>query len=115
MNEFRRAPRRRAVETIEVFDSMAEQVVGRVGNLSESGMLLLATRPMTDDALYQLRFRLAGAGAPPRQIEVGAHQLWTEPANVEGQYWCGFRFIALASDDVEHLRRWVEEASGDHV
>ena len=57
MREFRRARRRNVPKPVAVFDLMTEQVIGRVGNLSESGMLLVATEPVVDDAL---RDRLAG-------------------------------------------------------
>src|SRR3546814_6332907 len=42
INEFRRARRRKAADTILVTDTMTERVIGHVGNLSESGMLLIA-------------------------------------------------------------------------
>ena len=42
INEFRRARRRKAADTILVVDAMTERVVGRIGNLSETGMLLMA-------------------------------------------------------------------------
>lgn len=115
MNEYRRSKRRRAPETIEVFDVMAEQVVGRIGNLSDSGMLALTTVPLMDDALYQLRFRLLDLNGRPRQIEVGAHQLWSDAANVDGHYWAGFRFIDIGHDDAACLREWIEEPGGEYV
>ncbi len=37
---------------------MRECVVGRLGNVSETGMLMLASVPLREDALYQLRFPL---------------------------------------------------------
>ena len=49
--ESRRAERRNVQETISVSDTMTGQVVGRLGNLSESGMLLGASAPLLDDAL----------------------------------------------------------------
>ena len=44
--------------TITVIDTMTDTVVGRIGNLSETGMLLIANAPLVEDALYQLRFLL---------------------------------------------------------
>ena len=89
MREFRRARRRAVAKPVAVFDLMTEQVIGRLGNLSESGMLLVATEPVVDDALYQLRFQLPESnGSEP--IEVGAHLLWQDeggPAGPNGQPW----------------------------
>jgi hypothetical protein len=107
--EHRRAKRKRAVETIEVTDTMTEQVVGRIGNLSESGMMLLGFVQMTDDSLFQFRFQLADPAGFGHTIEVGAHQLWSDAANIPGQYWAGFRFIDIAPDDATRLRAWIEQ------
>jgi hypothetical protein len=115
MNEYRRSKRRRAPETIEVFDVMSEQVVGRVGNLSETGMLALTTVELMDDALYQLRFKLIDRNGRPCPIEVGAHQLWSDAANVDGHFWTGFRFIDIGHDAAACLREWIEEPGGEYV
>ncbi|MFA5683973.1 MAG: PilZ domain-containing protein [Lysobacteraceae bacterium] len=113
--EYRRAKRRRAQEPIDVFDTMAEQTIGRIGNLSETGMMLLVTREMLDDALFQLRFVLPHGASGGRRIEVGAHQLWSEEASSPGQFWCGFRFIDIAPDDLDLLRLWVDAPGGEYA
>jgi hypothetical protein len=115
MNEYRRARRRRAPETIELHDAMTEQLVGRIGNLSETGLLALTSVPLRDDALYQLRFRLVDRNGRQREIEAGAHQLWADPANVAGQVWCGLRFIEMAREDLAFIREWVEEPGGEYA
>jgi hypothetical protein len=115
MNEYRRAKRRRAADTITLFDTMTERTIGKIGNLSETGMLAFTSLQLTDDALYQLSFRLVASGGRQRDIEVGAHQLWSEPANVDGQFWTGFRFIEMAKDDTAFLREWIEEPGGEYV
>ena len=38
IRESRRADRRNVHESIAVLDTMTEQVIGRLGNISESGM-----------------------------------------------------------------------------
>lgn len=115
--EYRRAKRRRALETIEVVDTMTEQVVGRIGNISESGMMMLATVHLMDDALFQFRFNLPeGMGrGRGRSVEVGSHQLWSDAANVPGQFWAGFRFIEISPEDAAHLRAWIEQPGGQYV
>jgi Xaa-Pro dipeptidase len=58
IDEFRRARRRKVADTVIVVDTMVDSVVGRLGNLSETGMLLMANMALTEDALYQFRFNL---------------------------------------------------------
>jgi hypothetical protein len=108
MNESRRAKRKQVREAIEVFDTMTELSVGRIGNLSETGMMLMASAPLMEDALFQFRFTLGGPQLRNRTLEVGVHQLWSEPSHVPGQYWSGFRVVDIAPEDIAHLHAWVE-------
>jgi hypothetical protein len=109
--EHRRSPRRKVAETVPVSDVMTEEVVGRIGNLSGGGMLLMASAPLTEDALYQFRFRLPGTDGS--DIEVGAHLLWVDRASSPGQSWAGFRFISLTDAHRAYLQAWVD-TPGSH-
>ena len=112
MHEFRRAKRRTAPDTILVTDAMTERVIGRIGNVSETGMLLMASEPLVDDALYQLRFTLHDGGNG-QVVDVGAHLLWMDRASAPAQAWAGFRFIAVSEAQSRRLRAWIE-APGSH-
>jgi hypothetical protein len=107
--EFRRAPRQPTPEDIDVVDTMTDRVIGRLGNLSETGMLLISGSSLVDDALYQLRFQLPDSnGSDP--IEVGAHLLWQNLASAPGQAWAGLRFITLTDASQARLRTWLAPA-----
>jgi hypothetical protein len=114
MNEFRRARRRKAERGIEVQDTMTEKVVGHLSDLSESGLLLIAHQPMASDALYQFRFRIPDTRGGQVAVEVGAHELWSDPAAAPGQVWTGFRFIDISQPDLAAVRNWVA-AGGETV
>ena len=105
----RRAPRRQVSDLIPVTDQMRDSVVGRLGNVSETGMLMLASAALRDDALYQLRFPLPLADGRSEVIDVGVHLLWSEPAHAPGQSWAGFRFLTLSREHRQQLRRWIGE------
>jgi hypothetical protein len=107
IHDARRAPRRPVTDSIPVIDAMTDEVIGQLGNLSESGMLLIAATPLMEDALYQVRFHLAGRGlASP--VAVGVHLLWSVPANAPGQSWCGFRFLTISDEQRGQIREWVK-------
>ncbi|WP_374012177.1 PilZ domain-containing protein [Pseudoxanthomonas koreensis] len=110
IHEARRAPRRQAADSMPVVDVMTEEVIGHLGNLSESGMLLLASTALLEDALYQFRFHLGTRGHAP--VLVGAHLLWSGAANTPGQSWCGFRFLTISDEQREHIRKWVQDGVG---
>ena len=108
INEFRRARRRKAADTILVVDAMTERAVGRIGNLSETGMLLTAGAPLVDDALYQFRFGLPQEGGGESAIEIGVHLVWMDQASAPGQVWAGFRFIGMSEHVAAMLRAWID-------
>lgn len=110
MSEARRAQRRHADEAIMVVDAMTEKAVGRVGNVSESGMLLVVNAPLVEDALYQLRFDLIDANGRATPVEVGAHLLWIGNANTPGQSWGGLRFLTMGASHLQALRSWIASA-----
>ncbi len=107
-SEQRRALRKRAIDPIEVSDAMTGENLGRIGNLSRDGMMLIGRRKLTDDALYQLRFQLPDRNGKLRVLEAGVHEQWSEPAAVPGQHWAGLRIIALSDDDTAVLNEWLE-------
>ncbi len=104
-SEFRKRERREIDSDIRVTDTMTSAVVGRIGNLSETGMLLIASARLREDALYQFRFELPGANA---SVEVGAHLLWNDEKDAPGTSWAGFRFIGVSEDAARRLRNWIE-------
>lgn len=115
MNDYRRAKRRKVGNAIDVVDTMTGQAIGKLSNLSETGMLLILGQPLTSDALYQLRFTLPNEGGSTRSVEVGAHELWSDEAAAPGQVWTGFRFIDVAPEDVAYIREWVDAPGSQYV
>ena len=105
IHDARRAPRRHVSEVVPVIDTMTDTVIGQLGNLSETGMLLIASVPLLDDALYQLRFHLPGRNPA---LNTGVHLLWSVAANTPGQSWCGFRFVAVSDEQRGLIRDWVQ-------
>ena len=114
-SEYRRARRRKVEHSIDVLDTMTEQVVGHLSDLSETGMLLILNHPLMTDALYQMRFKLPDDKGVEHAIEVGAHELWSDQAAAPGQVWTGFRFIDISSDDLAFIRNWVAAPGSSHV
>ena len=111
--ESRRMPRRTVSGLIDVVDVMTEETVGHLGNLSVGGMLLIASAPLVEDALYQLRFSLPDGGG--QDLEVGAHVLWRDEASAPGQAWVGLRFLGLAPHVIRSLHEWIDgDNAGNH-
>ena len=114
VDESRRSRRRRVEERVEVIDAMTDHLLGQLGNISDSGLLLLASAALHDDCLYQLRFTLADRGARVA-FEIGAHLLWQNAAAAPGQAWMGFRFLSLEDGQLDRLREWIDAPGATYV
>ncbi len=110
--EYRRSPRRKIAETVLVSDAMTDEVVGRIGNISEGGLLLIANASLSEDALYQFRFRLPGLD--DLDFDIGGHLLWLDRGTALGQAWAGFRFIAMSEDQRDRLTQWIESPGAEY-
>ena len=107
--ESRRQARRTVPGMMEVYDTITEETVGCLGNVSVGGMSLIANRPLVEDALYQFRFALPDDVGETQPLEVGAHVLWVDDASAPGQSWVGLRFIGLSPEATRRLRLWTEQ------
>ena len=107
MIEHRRSPRKPPGVIIQVTNVMTGEMIGRLGNISAEGMMLIGNRAVIEDALYQLSFHLPDEHGRLHPIEVGVHEQWSEVANVPGQSWVGFRIIDIGPEDAAVLRDWL--------
>jgi hypothetical protein len=111
MSQEQRRSRRKPIDgIIQVVNAMTGNVIGRVGNLSVDGMMLIANTEIRDDALYQFVFHLPDAQGRGLSIEVGVHEQWTEAASSPGQWWAGFRIVDIAGKDFEALKGFVDRS-----
>lgn len=103
----RRAPRRIMGGIIPVHNALTETSMGRIGNLSRTGLMLICPLATHDNALYQLIFEFPTPTKYVQQIEVGVQALWCSEASTPGQYWAGFRFISIAAEDAKTINAWM--------
>lgn len=101
-----RPARRRPDHAVAVIDQMTGARAGHIGNLSLTGMMLIAEQPIVDDGVYQFAFTLP-LGPAQRTIEVGAHEQWSAQGTVQGQQWVGLHFIDLSEEDESVLKQWL--------
>lgn len=107
--EERRSPRIPVRDHLLVTDVMTDAPIGRIGNLSDSGLMLITDQTLPEEALFQLRFPL-GEGGP--LLNVGAQAMWIDAARTPGTWWAGFRIIDIAEADQQRLDRWLESLAG---
>lgn len=102
--EERRSPRIPVREHLPVTDLMTDAPIGRVGNISDSGLMLISEESLPEEALFQLRVPLGEAGP---LLDLGAQAMWVEAARTPGSWWTGFRIIDISEADQQRLDRWL--------
>ena len=107
----RRSVRKRISESILVTDAMTGRTIGRIGNLSVDGMMLISTRAIAEGSLYQLQFLLSDGEGLQQRMEIGIQCLWSEAARTERTYWAGCRIIDIAPSEERILDGWVGRAT----
>lgn len=112
-SDHRRAPRRRVDSAIMVENAISEERMGHIGNISASGLMLISDRPLRSDAIYQIRLTLPSRGSGSHTLEFGVHEQWSEAASVPGQFWAGFRIIAMSDADTHKLTTWINAPGGE--
>jgi len=92
-----------------VTNNFSGESIGRVGNLSNEGLMLLAPKELPEEHYYQIGFSLGPANA--NKIEVGIQSLWCDQAKSANTYWVGCKIIDISAEDSALLQRWVELAA----
>lgn len=105
--EQRRAPRKRASSPLPIVDVMTDGVVGQLGNLSATGLMLLGAQAPRSGAVHQVAFMLPGIRQAEYRVELGIQEQWHEPAAMAGQFWSGYRIVAASDDDVRAIDEWI--------
>lgn len=104
--EQRRAPRKPVDAGIAAIDMITEQPLGHLCNLSASGLMLIGGREPRSEGIYQVRLPLPDASG---HLELGLQEQWHEPAASPGQFWAGYRIIAIGAAHGELLERWLRQ------
>lgn len=109
MNEQRRAQRKSISGVVLVENSLNGAPLGRIGNLSSGGMMLIAPRRLHENALYQISFTLPDSDGQAHALEIGVHEQWTSAAVTPGQFWIGLRIIDISEADQGLLNQWLKQ------
>lgn len=104
-----RAAARKTLSTlVQVFDTVTGERIGHIGNISESGLMIIGPGQMGEENLYQINFTLPeGDDGPSATFHLGAQCLWCSEAESTGTYWAGFEIIDITDEDSEILSNIV--------
>lgn len=108
--ERRRSERKQIYQPVAVTDVIHGGSLGRLGNLSASGLLLIGPAAPASGAIYQVRLELPGlhlANTGTTVIEPGIQEQWQDATMSAGQVWAGFRIVSIGPADSALLDAWL--------
>ena len=111
--ERRKAKRHALVQYLKVLDPDSQDLLGRVVDVSEGGMMLVGEKPYTTEAgPMRLRMMLPSyLDDAPEYVEFDAECRWTGPDVNQELHDGGFRFVSMTDDLKDTLDLVVEELS----
>lgn len=104
----RRERRRNPGHSVLVVNTLTGATVGRIGNLSVGGLMLISTEALVESGIYQVQFQLAAPTIGTQSIELGFQCLWSAPASTPNTFWSGCQTIDLSPESERMIRTWVE-------
>jgi hypothetical protein len=108
IQEMRDHKRVEVSEVIHVTDRQIGEVLGQLVNISEEGFMLLGSKPVTEDNIFQLSLEFDAESGNSGPILIGAESLWCHASGDQTQHWSGFYIIDISDEDLERVRYLTE-------
>lgn len=83
---------------LNVFNRFTDKPLGFIGNLSETGLMLISPYPMMVDARFEMRLKIPGQHGQLRYIDFCASCRWSREDVTPGSFDSGFVFVSAPSD-----------------
>ena len=112
--ERRKAPRHNLVQYLQVYDQETRDLLGRVVDVSRSGMMVVGNQPYApEQGTRRLRMMLPANFDERPHIDFEAECRWSGPDVNTDLYDGGFEFVNVTDDLKDTLDLVVEELSFD--
>ncbi len=83
---------------LNVYNRFTDKPLGFIGNLSETGLMLISPYPMMTDARFEMRLKIPGQHGQLRYIDFSATCRWSREDVTPGSFDSGFVLNTPTSD-----------------
>jgi hypothetical protein len=104
----RRLKRHGLAVNIEIYNVEEDCCIGKLANIHQQGLMIMASRPLHTERLYQLALVLGDADSK-KSIPLSADCLWQSPASSEDCFWVGFKIAAISEASEAELVDIIEQ------
>lgn len=103
----RRDRRRNVRQAMVLINTITGGNLGRIGNLSAGGLMLISPHAVGESNIYQAQFQLLDAGSATRKIDLAFQVLWCAPAGSKNTFWSGCQTIDISERDRAAIHAWA--------
>lgn len=109
-----RAARLRLRQFLPVYDTATQEQLGRMVDLSITGMMLIATHELPVGRIFEIEIRMPEGHVVP-SFRISAESVWCRTAPTNAQHFgVGFRFAQMEEDALARLEALMQEAGTLH-
>lgn len=102
----RRHERVEIARPLKVIDTMSNQSLGLVVNISLEGLMLIGEKAVVDGAVYQVELPVNNGD---ETLKLGIECLWSSEADSENKNWSGYRVIDICDEDKAALNSLIDQ------
>ena len=97
--DMRKSERFDVTDIVRVIDVPTGQEIGRLVNISDTGMMIHGTRKIEENSVMQLSLVFEDDLDKRETINIGVESLWAQTSGDKSQYWTGFCIIDISEQD----------------
>lgn len=83
---------------LSVFNRLTDKPLGFIGNLSETGLMLISRYPMMTGVRFDMRLKIPAQHGELRCVDIGATCLWSREDVTPGSFDSGFVLLSPPDD-----------------
>lgn len=109
MRQKRKLGRRHLLYYLQVLNRETGNALGRMGDITTEGMMLISDAAVEVDAVYKLRVVLPEEGFAGKTLDLDAQCLWRNRDRNPELVVCGLRFVDVGEDAMRTIEELVRE------
>ena len=109
--ENRTGERCRLVFYLRLFDQKSSDIIGHLIDISTAGLMLVSTRPIEKDKIFEVRLILPKEVAGRTELQLKIRCVWCRPDPIPDFHIAGFQFVEIDLEQKKLIDALLEEFS----
>lgn len=103
----RKLERKTLSESVAVTDTLTDQPIGEVVNITTEGIMILANTKLTCNSVFMFELHLPEVINGEKTIKIGVDCLWCKNTDNFERFWTGFQIIDADHDSTQRIKTLI--------